>query len=618
MTTPRFAIGIDLGTTHTALAYVDLDLAEGDEAPSTIMKVPQLVSRGSLESRALLPSFLYLPHDSEGRQPLPWDDSRAFAVGEYARSRGIDAPTRVVSSAKSWLCHPSIDRRSAILPPSPQGASDTENLAKISPVEASRRFLEHLREAWDAQIAQGAPDKLFANQDIVLTVPASFDAAARELTAEAARLAGIANLTLVEEPQAALYSWIEQSHGEFRKNLRVGDLILVVDVGGGTTDFSAIAVRDEGGAFELHRVAVGDHILLGGDNMDLALAHALSRKLATPEGGGKQLDAWQMQSLVHACRAAKEQLFVQPDLQVAPIAIAARGSKLVGGTIRTELARNELSQLLVDGFFPVVESSAVPVTRARAGLLQFGLSYAQDAAITRHLAQFLTRQAHALDKLEGAVPSVHAFLQPTAILFNGGVMKADQLRERVLSAVDGWLSAAGAPPVRVLDGADLDLSVARGAAYYGYVRRGRGIRIRGGTARAYYVGIEDAMPAVPGLEPPLSALCVAPFGIEEGSRAGKASNEFGLVVGEPVRFRFFGSTVRRDDQVGSVLHRWTDSELEELAPIEATLPAENRRAGEVVPVHLESTITEVGTLLIEAVDSSGQRQWKLELNVRGH
>jgi hypothetical protein len=617
MSAPKFAIGVDLGTTHTALAYVDLELAEGDEAPPSIFAIPQLVAQGSIEARPLLPSFLYLPHASEGPQPLPWDPARSFVVGEHARARGSDAPMRVVASAKSWLCHPGIDRRAPILPPTPAGAPVEAELAKLSPVDVARRLLEHLREAWDAKFGAD-PGALFAKQSVVLTVPASFDAAARDLTAEAARAAGIEDLTLLEEPQAALYSWVEATHGTWRKEVRVGDVILVVDVGGGTTDFSAIAVRESGGALELHRIAVGDHILLGGDNMDLALAHLVRSKL---EGEGKALDPWQSQALVHAVRSAKEALLGRADLEAAPIVIAGRGSKLLGGSIRTELTRAELLAVLVEGFFPRVPASARPVTRARVGLTQLGLAYAQDAAVTRHLAAFLARQAGATAGMAGFEgQGARTLLHPTAVIFNGGVMKGAPLRARLLETLDDWLSAEGSPKVRVLEGIDLDLAVARGAAYYAYGKQGRGVRIRGGTARSYYVGIESAMPAVPGLPPPISAMCVAPFGVEEGSEPAIAPAELGLVVGEPVRFEFFGSSVRRDDAVGAILDRWGEGELERLAPIEVTLPAEGRREGEVVPVRLQSRVTEVGTLLLEAIPiESGKaatERWRLELGVR--
>ncbi|EYF08836.1 Hsp70 family protein [Chondromyces apiculatus] len=627
----RFVIGIDLGTTHCALAYAPLPASDArnagdtrnasdarnasdtrDPAPVSVLQVPQLVAQGTLDARPLLPSFLYLPPESEGPQPLPWDAERRFAVGEHARARGLDAPARLVASAKSWLSHQAIDRRGGVLP---LGAP--EDIEKISPVEASWRYLEHLGEAWDQVIAKGDPDLAFAQQEVMITVPASFDPAARDLTVEAAVAAGIEDVTLLEEPQAAVYAWIDAIGDGWRKLLKPGDVLLIADIGGGTTDFSAIAAVEQDGNLELTRIAVGDHILLGGDNMDLALAHVVRQKL---EAEGKELDRWQMTALTHAARIAKERLLGDGSLDAAPIALAARGSKLLGGSLRTELTREELTRTLVDGFFPVVPGNARPATRTRAGLTQLGLPYAQDPAVTRHLAAFLGRQAGATAKLPGFSGSQGgALLHPTAILFNGGVLKGEPLRERLLATLNEWLAADGAPPVRVLPAADLDLAVARGAAAYGLSRHGRGLRIRGGTARAYYVGIEDAVPAVPGLEPPITALCVAPFGMEEGTEANLPPQELMVVVGEPVHFRFFGSSVRRDDQPGTELPRWKPGELEELSPIEVTLPAEGRPEGDVVPVHLHASITEIGTLLLEAIPTSPQKpneRWRVELSVR--
>jgi hypothetical protein len=614
---PRYVIGIDLGTTHTALAFAEL-AAEG--ARAEVALIPQLVAQGTVEARPLLPSFVYLAHESEGPQALPWDAERRFAVGEHARARGVDAPARLVSSAKSWLSHAGVDRRGPTLP-----VGAPEDVEKISPVEASWRYLEHLGEAWDERFAKGDPDLAFARQEVVLTVPASFDASARDLTVEAAVAAGIEDVTLLEEPQAALYAWIDGQGDGWRKEIRVGDVILVVDVGGGTTDLSAIAALERDGSLELSRIAVGDHILLGGDNMDLALAHGVRQKLVAD---GKEIDRWQMSALTHACRVAKERLLGDAALASAPIVVAGRGSKLLGGGLRSELTQAEVVRALVDGFFPEVAASARPVARARSGLTQLGLPYASDPAITKHLAAFLGRQAGATAKLEGFVPAPRQgdagdraprLLHPTAVLFNGGVMKGEALRERLVRTLDAWLAEDGAPPVRVLSGMDLDLAVARGAATYGLARHGRGIRIRGGTARAYYVGIESAVPAVPGMEPPITAMCLAPFGMEEGTSADLPPHELGVVVGEPVRFRFFGSSVRRDDRAGAELETWKEGELSELAPIEVTLPAEGRREGDVVPVRLRASVTEVGTLLLEAVPAQplkADERWRIELGVR--
>ncbi len=608
MSESRYAVGIDLGTTHCALAAVELPAtgeapARDAEVVGRILAVPQVVAPGNVEPRHLLPSFLYLPHPDElpeGALTLPWlTAAGAPAVGEVARQLGAKSVQRLVASAKSWLCHPGVDRRAPILP---AGAPD--EVPKISPLEASVRYLEHLKAAFD----HAHPGEPLEAQRLTLTVPASFDPAARELTAEAARQAGLGHAVLLEEPQAALYSWIMTSEGGFREQVSVGDVILVIDVGGGTTDLSLIAVREEEGNVALERIAVGEHILLGGDNMDLALAYHLKGQL---ERDGRTLDAMQMLALTHAARVAKERLLTHTEEAEAPVVIPGRGSKLVGGTLRATLAREDLATVLLDGFFPVVDAAARPATRARAGLTQLGLPYAQDAGITRHLAAFLGKQAGALGAADGA-----AFARPSAILFNGGVFKSALLEDRVLSVVNGWLEASGAPPARKLSGADLDLAVARGAAYYGYVREGHGIRIRGGTAMAYYVGVESAMPAVPGMPPPMSALCVAPFGLEEGTRAAMPDTELGLVVGEPVRFRFFGSSVRREDVPGVLLDRVDGEELGSLQDIEVTLPAEGKQEGEIVVVRLQAGITEVGTLELEAVEKQGPRRWKVELDTR--
>lgn len=611
MSSSRYAIGIDLGTTHSALAYVDLQA--GDAASPQVLPIPQQSGPGAVQEFGLLPSFLYIPHASEfapGDLGLPWpasDAGDAPIIGEMARSHGALTPIRLVSSAKSWLGHSGVDRRAPILP-----ADAPPEVARLSPLAASSSYLQHLRAAWN----QRHPDAPLEQQAVTVTIPASFDPGARELTAEAAQAALGQGIALLEEPQAALYSWIAGNSGgkgDWRKQVQVGDLILVVDVGGGTSDFSLIAVTEDAGNLQLTRVAVGEHILLGGDNMDLALAHGVARVLA---GEGKTLDAWQMRALTYACRLAKEQLLSDAQLPSAALVVPSRGSKLIGGSIRAELKRELLEAVLLEGFFPAVQSDARPISRARAGLTQIGLPYAQDAAITRHLAALLGRQLGATAQLAGfAAAEGASFLHPTAVLFNGGVFKSPLLSARVLDTLNAWLAADGAQPARLLQGADMDHAVARGAAYYGQVRGGAGIRIRGGTAQAYYVGIESSMPAVPGLEPPVQALCVAPFGMEEGTEAPLPPQQLGLVVGESVDFRFFGSSVRREDKPGTLLDFWGPEELQELAGIEATLPAEGRAVGEVVPVQLRARVTDIGTLELLA-EAAGGAQWKLEFDVR--
>jgi hypothetical protein len=604
----RFSVGIDLGTTHCVLSYADLDRIDDEGFSPQVMAIPQLTSPGSVEEKLQLPSFLYQAHEAElaaDSTSLPWAAKPDFLVGEIARNLGSKTPIRLVASAKSWLCHTGVDCKAPILP-----AEAPDEVERVSPFQATTAYLQHLRDAWQSQHPNAPLDR----QDVIITVPASFDPAARELTVEAARAVGLGQAILLEEPQAALYSWIEKSHGDWRKHAEVGDIILVVDIGGGTTDLSLIAVTQHEGNLELTRVAVGDHILLGGDNMDLALAYTVKAKL---EKDGKPLEPWQLQALTHSCRDAKEKLFNHSELDTVPLVVASRGSSLIGGTLRTELTREEVNRVLVEGFLPKVAVIDRPVSRPRTGLRSAGLPYAQDAGITRHLAAFLSKQQGATDELKDInLPEHASFLHPTAVLFNGGVLKAGALAERLMDVLNLWLRAEQAPEARLLTGADLDLAVARGAAYYGYVRKGKGVRIKGGTAASYYVGIESAMPAVPGMAPEIQALCIAPFGMEEGTQQELPDDEFGLVIGEPVRFRFFASNTRREDKVGTRLDYWTNEELDELDEIEITLPEEGRRPGDVVPVHLCAAVTEVGTLELQAVSQKDHGRWKIEFDVR--
>ncbi len=602
----NYSVGIDLGTTHCVLSYVEL---ADDNHSVHIMEIPQLTSPGQVENRQQLPSFIYQAHAAELAEndtALPWTTEPTAIVGGIARQLGSKTPIRLVASAKSWLCHGGVNRRDAFLP-----LNSPEEVEKISPLQATIDYLEHLKCAWDHQ----HPHSPLAAQEVTITVPASFDPAARDLTAEAANQVGFTHVTLLEEPQAAVYSWIKNCDDSWRDQVSVGDVILVVDIGGGTTDLSLVAVTEESGNLTLNRVAVGDHILLGGDNMDLALAYRLKMKLASE---GKQLQPWQIQAITHACRDAKEILLSQSDLESVPIVVPSRGSKLLGTTLKTELTQHEVQQTLIEGFFPQTLITELPVQTQRSALTQIGLPYAQDAAVTRHVASFLTKQSTAADELF-AHSNTSDFIKPSAILFNGGVLKSTHIAERLLTTINQWLTDAGAEKVFLLEGLDLDLAVASGASYYGTVRQGKGVRIRGGIASSYYVGIESAMPAIPGMEPPIEALCVAPFGMEEGSHINVPSQPFGLVIGQPVQFRFFGSTTRRDDPVGTHLDFWMPEDLEELPPIQVTLPViEGRTSGEIVPVNLAAKVTELGTLCLEAIPCDGGDKWNIEFDVRSN
>ncbi len=580
-----YVVGIDLGTTNCAVACVDLADPAGRVQN---FPIAQLVAAGDVAERSMLPSFLLLPEPHEVQAEalrLPWQSDCDRAVGAFARERGHELPARLVSSAKSWLSYSEIDREKAILPW--RGADEeTAGGRRVSPVAASASYLGHIRAAWNARM----PVRL-EEQEILVTVPASFDAAARELTVRAAEQAGLPKIVLLEEPQAAFYAWLAHAGEGWRNQLRAGDLALVCDLGGGTSDFSLIEVSDDGqGQLELGRVAVGDHILLGGDNMDLLLAQRALEKL-----GDVKLSATQYRALIGACQRAKEQLLSDQAPAEVSLSVLGGGSKVIGGARKTSLDKLDAEKLLVEGFFPRVEVTDRPKHRRALGLRELGLPYATDPAVTRHLAAFLARENR----------------PPTAILYNGGVMKSTLLRRRIDQMLGEWFPQQ---PVRSLSGTDLDLAVARGAAYYGMVRHGRGIRIRGGTARAYYIGVESAMPAIPGFEPPIKAMCVAPIGMEEGATVDLPSGELGLVVGEPTAFRFFASSTRKDDSAGAVVE---PSELNEIAPIEANLPvAGGQKPGEVVAVSLSAHVTETGTLEIWGTATGGPGRWRLEYSVR--
>src|ERR1700687_939541 len=464
---PRFVVGIDLGTTNSVVAFADVSGSE--PAPIQVLAIPQLIGPGAVEPRPLLPSFLYLPGEGEfaaDALTLPWDDHADVIVGQFAQQRGAEVPARLIASAKSWLSHAAADRAAPILP---WGSAD--DVRKMSPVEASTHYLSHIRHSWNAAFA----DASLEQQDVLLTVPASFDAAARDLTVRAATAAGLTRVTVLAVTPAAFYAWIDSNGDRWREAFHVGDLVLVCDVGGGTTDFTLIAVREERGELVLDRVAVGDHILLGGDNMDLALAYSVRERLTQAK---TPLDAWQFRSLSLSCRAAKERLLSDRKEMKYPISILGRGRKVVGGALRAEVERAEVDRALVDGFFPQCHITDRPRAQRRSALHEIGLPYAADPAVTRHLAFFLSRHTATV----GSTATPHA-ARPTAVLFNGGVMRATVWRQRLVDVLNAW----GAPverEVRLLSGGDPEHAVARGAAYYGLAGRGRGIRIRGGTARA--------------------------------------------------------------------------------------------------------------------------------------
>ena len=606
----RFSLGIDLGTSNSAIAVADLETDQ-----TKIVEVTQILGPNQLGEMPMMASALYVPHCEEfpnGSFPLPWDDAGESAiVGQFAREHGALVPDRLVTSAKSWLSNPHIDPKQRILPWRSDIAEE-----KFSPLECSRRYLQHLRDAFlHAERVQGR-DWDFSEAQIVLTVPASFDEVARSLTAEAAKAAGLGDVTLLEEPQAAFYAWTAKAGRTWRELVAPGDIVLVCDVGGGTADFSLIAVTDVDGVLELERVSVGEHILLGGDNMDLALAHVLQAQL---EAAGKPLDSWQFLALVHAASKAKITLFENGALRQAPITVPSRGSKLLARTVSTTLDREMLEQIVLDGFFARTGISEMPSESRTGGLREFGLPYASDPVVSKHIARFLNRSLQNVKASEKLAALVRAradtdVLVPTAVLFNGGVFKAAQIRARVLDLLAYW---NGGQPIRELQGFEPDLAIARGAAIYGRHRvTGKGIRIKAGAARSYYIGLETSMPAIPGYKPPVKALCVVPQGMQEGTELLIEGREFGLVTGRAAEFRFFSSSVRSGDTPGQILPN-AERELEDTGLLEIEIPAlGDIPAGQVVPVRINAVVTELGILELWMKHANSDGRWKIEFQVR--
>jgi hypothetical protein len=613
-----YIVGIDLGTTNSALAATKLDSADlaGGIAP---VPVEQLSAPAELVSRSLLPSSIYLlegPELPKGSTRLPWTkDDLNFIVGEFAREQGAKVPGRLIQSAKSWLCHSGVDRRASILP---WGADDW--VQKQSPVQASATYLSHLRDAWN----HAHPKSPLESQEIVLTVPASFDDVARSLTIEAAKLAKLSHVRLLEEPQAAFYSFLLSNRESLKTALDGVRVVLVIDIGGGTTDFSLIEVIPGGAIPKIQRIAVGDHILLGGDNIDQALA----RRIESRTIGEGKLDSARFWQLVQACRLAKESMLSPGGPASCPIKIAARSSKLISGTLSAELTKDEVLSVVLEGFFPQVAIESEPQKPARAGLKELGLPYAFDPAIPKHLSAFLSQ---------------HKDTAPDAILYNGGVLTPEIVKQRLLEIVRGWYPTKN---IKELETFSLDVAVARGACAYGLTKRGVGISIGGGSARGYYAGIETNQKTM--------ALCLSPKGSEEGLEI-TIDRELSLRVGRPVRFSLFTTNTQRQDAPGDVVP--FDDNFRPLPPIQTVLTSEEKSDGsgnisgapsktnpggpgvwkpspfvlqteETKPepkpresspgelsVNIASTITEVGTLSMSLVSRSGASRWQLEFQL---
>jgi molecular chaperone DnaK (HSP70) len=601
MSDARFVVGIDLGTSNCAISYAEP--RHGRDAPVVDFPIAQLRRAGEVSASNLLPSSLYLPGTSELSPEalrLPWGEQLDVVVGEFARWQGARVPGRLVTSAKSWLCHPGVDRSAPILP-----WGSTAELKKLSPVEASSLLLGHMAAAWNFAHSKFP----LAQQEVIITVPASFDEVARSLTVSAAKQAGLDKFTLVEEPQAAFYDFTAHHRRDLERVLAGIRIVLVVDVGGGTSDFTLVqtAASQEGPL--LRRLAVGDHLMLGGDNMDAALSRRVESQLTA---GDRKLSAAQWMQLTHVSREAKEMLLGEKGPEFYNLSILAEGSRLIGQALSARVSRVEAEQVILDGFFPACKPDQAPQRSSRVALQELGLPYAQDPAITHHLADFLRRHAVAAFAALGEQPGVPGLdgtsrlPRPDAILLNGGVFNSPKIAERLVNVVSSWWPESG--PIPLLGHRSLELAVARGAAFYGLVKRGLGRRISGGSARAFYVGLEKT-----GSESPL-ALCVIPRGQEEGLSVTLSNRVFNLATGRPVRFPLYSTASDRLENSGDVVPVTED--IQPLPPIHTLLKGVAGRSGEV-PVHLVATLTEIGTLEIWCVSNQTDERWKLEFEVRG-
>jgi molecular chaperone DnaK (HSP70) len=604
MSMARYLVGIDLGTTHTVVAYADLhSVAAEARARPELFEIEQLVALGELAPRPLLPSMRYHPAAGELAEDdisLPWpppDIGLRLApsvIGELAQELGSKTPGRLVSSAKSWLSHRGVDRTEPILP---WGAP--EDVQKISPLHASASYLAHVRSAWNRRF----PEHLLQAQEIVLTVPASFDEGARALTVQAAQLAGLARVHLVEEPQAACYDWLARRSDRLDEALGDMKLLLVCDVGGGTTDFTLIqASRGEKGP-ELKRIAVGDHLMLGGDNMDLALAHLAEGRIVK---SGARLSAADLSQLMQQCRRAKERLLASDAPESAAVTVLGAGARVVGGARSAELSRDEVRQALVEGFYPASALDETP-RRVRTGIVEFGLPYVSDPAVTRHLALFLARHAdacrEAAQDAERSVPAPGMPAVPDAVLLNGGVFRSPLLSGRILQVLSEWRGA----PVRSLDNAEPHLAVARGAVAYGLAKRGHGVKIGGGSPRSYFLVLE----AEPGKA--RRGICILPRGSEEGQEVRLPERTFSLRVGQPARFHLVSSLGDKAFKQGELAE--INESFRDLPPIAAVLPAHS--AADEVPVQLASSLSEVGTLEMSCVAvADPSKRWQLQFQLR--
>ncbi len=625
----RYIIGIDLGTTNSAISYIDTDT----KVDIKTFKIPQLVQEGSVKNLKTLPSFLYLLEDYElnkGTFTLPWKHDSSYIVGELARVHGAFVPSRLISSAKSWLCHSMVNRKAAILP----WGRDSDG-RRLSPVEASSCYLRHIRDAWNHVIADGDERSHIEKQQVIITIPASFDETARELTTEAAEIADIKNFTLLEEPQAAFYSWIYSHKNDWTDTLDRDRLILVIDIGGGTTDFNLIFYKNNSGKPQFERIAVGDHIMLGGDNMDLSLARNVEIRMT---GKRSRLGFEQWLSLAHQCRMIKEEILNSDEKDSMEISILGRGSSVISGSLKEEITRAEVEETILEGFFKGVRIGDEIEREKRSGLKEMGLPYVYDTSVIKHISSFL--KMHSVNKKLNQVidkESGLSIVRPDMVLFNGGVFKAKLIRDRVVEVLKEWFVVESQramvkgqdkknqklndQSLTLLENENLDLAVSAGAVYYGLVKRGEGVRISGGTGKAYYIAVgkgqktEVRSHKSETNKSKINLVCIVPRGMEEGGEIHLSSPEFEVITNSPASFSVYSSSYRMGDKAGHVITEDRDSLLE-LPHIRTVLHFGKKRVTKKIPVSLGVKLNEYGTLDVWCESKETPHRWKLEFQSR--
>jgi hypothetical protein len=602
MNEKHYIIGIDLGTTNSAVSYTDLSSDE-PRRHIEIFEILQLSGPGELSHLRILPSFLYIPGGHEIHEEslrLPWDSGIRGFVGTFAREQGAKVPHRMVSSAKSWLCHGKVDRKAHILP-----WGSGEDVVKVSPVEAASAYLSLIKEAWNHS-KKGDEDQYLEQQSIIITVPASFDEAARDLTVEAALQAGMKNIVLLEEPLAAFYSWLIAHDQGWEKFVRPGELILVCDVGGGTTDFTLITLRESKGKQAFDRIAVGDHLILGGDNMDLTLAHHCEAGLNRGQKGPINIHRWQ--AMCSQCRQAKEGILSGLS-ESKTITLVGEGRRLIADTLSTTLSRKEVEEIILDGFFPLIQPGEDLTEKPRQGITEFGLPYAQDPAITRHLIRFLERHKDDVKQTLG-----RDSVRPDLVLFNGAALKPDLIQDRILAAIRLWFNEKDEELPRVLANAELDLAVALGASYYGLVKDGYGIRVGSGSARAYFLGVGQLKGKRTEIAGPEMAICLVERGMEEGHKIELVDKEFHVLANQPVSFDLYSSSFRTGDHIGDMID--IDDSLTPLPPIHTVIQYGKKAKQTSLPVKVEACYTEVGTLALWCRSTLSTHRWRLQFQLR--